>query len=48
MNKPEKKDNIDEKGKIMSFDHLLIRDKKTGEILLNKRETKDKKACLTK
>lgn len=51
MNKPEnneRKENIDENGKIITRDHLLIRDKESGEILLNRREMKGGKACLTK
>lgn len=38
----------DENGNITTFDHLLIRDKTSGEVILNKRDLKDKKACLTK
>ncbi|NJO58809.1 MAG: hypothetical protein HC836_10805 [Richelia sp. RM2_1_2] len=43
-----KKPDIDEKGNIISFDHLLIRDKETDEVILNKRDNKGKKICLTK
>lgn len=53
MNKSENKktqqrDLVDEKGKITAFDHLLIIDKETGSVLLNRRETKGGKTYLTK
>lgn len=38
----------DEKGNITAFDHLMIRDKESGQVILNKRDLKDGKACLTK
>ena len=38
----------DEEGNIIIRDHLLIRDKESGQVILNKRETKGGKACLTK
>jgi len=51
MNNPENKEktnDVDERGKITAFDHLFIQDKESGEILLNRREIKGGKACLTK
>ncbi len=40
VNKMEKKEQNkpDENGRIMCFDHLLIRDKESGESILNRRE----------
>jgi len=51
MNKSEnnkQKENIDENGKIITRDYLIIRDKESGETLLNKRDVKSGKAWLTK
>lgn len=48
MNKPEKDEKIDEAGNVTAFDHLLIRDKESGQVILNRRETKGGRECLTK
>ena len=46
--KLNKKDSVDESGKVAAFDHLLIKDKESGQVILNRRETKSGKISLTK
>lgn len=40
--------NVDEHGNIIIRDHLIIRDKESGQVILNKREAKGGRECLTK